>query len=58
MDDFVNHRKTSRSRANVLEILKLGSHKEISTIGLRLVFPDALFPFAFISKLDEVCLDL
>lgn len=48
-------RKTRKTRSNVLEILKLGSSKEISRIGLQLMFPDALFPFAFIYK-DEVFL--
>lgn len=42
----------------MLEILELCSHKDTSTIGLRLVFPDAIFPFAFICKLNEVCLAL
>ncbi|PIN25902.1 Nuclear pore complex, Nup160 component [Handroanthus impetiginosus] len=45
--------KTSKSQSNLLEILELCSHKEISRIGLRLVFPDALFPFAFVCK-DEI----
>ncbi|XP_057768055.1 nuclear pore complex protein NUP160 [Salvia miltiorrhiza] len=45
--------KTSRSQANVLEILELCSHKDTPTIGLRLVFSNALFPFAFICRLDE-----
>ncbi|KAL8541895.1 hypothetical protein ACS0TY_002951 [Phlomoides rotata] len=44
--------KTRKARSNVLEILELGSCKEISRIGLQLTFPDALFPFAFIYK-DE-----
>ncbi|KAI3448399.1 hypothetical protein Pfo_005064 [Paulownia fortunei] len=44
--------KTRKSQSNLLEILELCSHKEISRIGLRLMFPDALFPFAFICK-DE-----
>ncbi|KAL3651476.1 hypothetical protein CASFOL_004478 [Castilleja foliolosa] len=44
--------KTSASQTNSLEILELCSHKEISGTGLRLIFPDALFPFAFIFK-DE-----
>lgn len=39
----------------MLEILELCSHKDTSTIGLRLVFADALYPFAFIC---EVCLAL
>ncbi|XP_047946839.1 nuclear pore complex protein NUP160 isoform X2 [Salvia hispanica] len=42
--------KTSRSKAHVLEILQL---KDTPTIGLRLVFPDSLFPFAFICKSRE-----
>ncbi|KAL1554859.1 nuclear pore complex protein NUP160-like isoform X1 [Salvia divinorum] len=45
--------KTSRSQGNVLEIVQLCSHKDTSTIGLRLVFPEALFPFAYICKLNE-----
>lgn len=39
----------------MLEILELGSSKDVSRIGLQLTFPDALFPFAFIYK-DEVIL--
>ncbi|KAK6121287.1 hypothetical protein DH2020_044990 [Rehmannia glutinosa] len=44
--------KTKTSQSNLLEILELCSHKELSRIGLRFIFPDALFPFAFICK-DE-----
>lgn len=46
-------RKTSRSQSNLLEIIQLSSHKEMPRKGLRLIFPDALFPFAFVYK-DEV----
>lgn len=42
----------------MLEIVRICSHKDTSTNGLRLVFPEALFPFACICKLDEVCLSL
>ncbi|KAL9141071.1 hypothetical protein ABFS82_14G078800 [Erythranthe guttata] len=44
--------KTSKTQSNLLDIVELRSHKEFSRIGLRLMFPDALFPFAFICK-DE-----
>lgn len=37
----------------MLDIFKLGGHKEKSKNGLRLVFPDVLFQFAFIYE-DEV----
>ncbi|KAG6421147.1 hypothetical protein SASPL_117696 [Salvia splendens] len=42
--------KTSRTKAHVLEILQL---QDTPTIGLRLVFSDSLFPFAFICKSRE-----
>ncbi|CAA0833564.1 SUPPRESSOR OF AUXIN RESISTANCE1 [Striga hermonthica] len=44
--------KISASQTNVLEILELCSHKKIFGTGLRLIFADALHPFAFICK-DE-----
>lgn len=44
--------KTCKIQSNMLEILELSSYKEIPRIGIRIIFPDALFPFAFICK-DE-----
>ncbi|GER54989.1 suppressor of auxin resistance [Striga asiatica] len=44
--------KISASQTNVLEILELCSHKKMFGTGLRLIFADALHPFAFICK-DE-----
>ncbi|XP_042002284.1 nuclear pore complex protein NUP160-like isoform X1 [Salvia splendens] len=44
--------KISRSQGNVLEIVRICSHKDTSTNGLRLVFPEALFPFAYICKTE------
>ncbi|KZV47381.1 hypothetical protein F511_07795 [Dorcoceras hygrometricum] len=45
--------KTSKSQSNILELLELSNNNEISRIGLRLIFPDTLFPFAFICKNGE-----
>ncbi|KAL2491059.1 SUPPRESSOR OF AUXIN RESISTANCE1 [Abeliophyllum distichum] len=44
--------KTCKIQSNMLEILELSSYKEIPRIGIRIIFPDSLFPFAFICK-DE-----
>ncbi|EPS67092.1 hypothetical protein M569_07685 [Genlisea aurea] len=42
--------KTSKARPNYLEIIELCFQKQMPRIGLRFIFPDALFPFAFICK--------
>ncbi|KAL3538416.1 hypothetical protein ACH5RR_001782 [Cinchona calisaya] len=44
--------KTCKSQPNVLEILEICGDKEFPKIGLRVLFPDTLFPFAYIQK-DE-----
>ncbi|XP_051132584.1 nuclear pore complex protein NUP160 [Andrographis paniculata] len=44
--------KTSKAQPNFLEIIELSSSKELSRSGLRLIFPDSIFPFAFIYR-DE-----
>lgn len=46
-------RKTSKGQPNVLDVLEVYGDKEFPKIGLRILFPDALFPFACIQK-DEV----
>ncbi|XP_073150700.1 nuclear pore complex protein NUP160 isoform X2 [Henckelia pumila] len=45
--------KISKSHSNILELLELSNNNEIPSIGLRLIFPDTLFPFAFICKNEE-----
>ncbi|XP_073287556.1 nuclear pore complex protein NUP160 isoform X2 [Primulina huaijiensis] len=45
--------KTSKSHSNILELMELSNNSEIPRIGLRLIFPDTLFPFAFICKNEE-----
>ncbi|KAM3290886.1 nuclear pore complex protein isoform X2 [Capsicum chacoense] len=42
--------KICRSQPNVLEIMEFCGHKEFPKIGLQIVFPEALFPFAVICK--------
>lgn len=38
----------------MLDILEIYGSKEFPKFGLRIIFPDVLFPFAFICR-DEVC---
>uniref|UniRef100_A0A2P2MJN9 Nuclear pore complex protein NUP160 isoform X3 n=1 Tax=Rhizophora mucronata TaxID=61149 RepID=A0A2P2MJN9_RHIMU len=39
-----------KARPHMLELIELSAHKDFSGIGLRIIFPDALFPFAYISQ--------
>lgn len=49
-------RRIHKSQPSALELLELCASKEFPTTGLRITFPDALSPFAFVCKNQVVYL--
>ncbi|RDX92690.1 Nuclear pore complex protein NUP160, partial [Mucuna pruriens] len=47
---FTNRRRIHKAQPQSLELLELAASTEFPRVGLRLTFPDALCPFAFICK--------
>lgn len=44
------HRRIHKSLPHALELLELSACEEVPKAGLRLMFPHALCPFAFVCK--------
>ncbi|THG12689.1 hypothetical protein TEA_026816 [Camellia sinensis var. sinensis] len=49
------YRRIHKDQPNALEIQELYGYKEFPEIGLRIIFPDALCPFALICKDETNC---
>ncbi|PSS21659.1 Nuclear pore complex protein [Actinidia chinensis var. chinensis] len=47
--------RINKDHAHALEIQELCAYKEFPNIGLRIIFPDALWPFALICKDETSC---
>jgi len=47
---MTTHRRIHEEHPNVLEVIELGASKEFPSSGLRLIFQEAICPFAFLCE--------
>jgi len=47
---ITTHRRIHEEHPNVLEVIELGASKEFPSSGLRLIFQEAICPFAFLCE--------